>query len=112
MDFYSRKIIGWSYSTSMTADLAVKAIENACLNVPNASGIILHSDLGTQYTSDQFESYLAKRKIHHSFSRKGSPYYNSCIESFHSLLKKEEVYRKIYKDSDNAYKSIFEYIES
>ena len=37
---------------------------------------------------------------------------NSCIESFHSLLKKEEVYCKIYKDSNDAYKSIFEYIES
>ena len=112
MDFYSRKIIGWAYGTTMTADLAVKAVENACLNVSDPSGIILHSDLGTQYTSDQFEKYLAKKKIRHSFSRKGCPYDNSCIESFHSLLKKEEVYRKVYKDSEDAYKSIFEYIES
>lgn len=112
MDFYSRKIIGWAYGTTMSADLAVKAVENACLNVSDTSGIILHSDLGTQYTSDQFEKYLVKKKIHHSFSRKGCPYDNSCIESFHSLLKKEEVYCKIYKDSNDAYKSIFEYIES
>ncbi len=55
MDFYSRKIIGWAYGTTMSADLAVKAVENACLNVSDTSGIILHSDLGTQYTSDQFE---------------------------------------------------------
>lgn len=68
MDFYSKKIIGWSYGTSMTTDLAIKAVENACLNVDNLSGIILHSDLGSQYTSTLFESYLAKMKIHHSFS--------------------------------------------
>lgn len=59
--------------------LAGKAVENACLNVSDTSGIILHSDLGIQYTSDQFESHLAKKKIHHSSSRKGCPYDNSCI---------------------------------
>ena len=112
MDLYSRKIIGWSYATSMTADLAVKAVQNACLNVTNTEGIILQSDLGTQYTSDLFENYLVKRKIRHSFSRKGCPYDNACIESFHSLLKKEEIYRKTYNDSSDAYQSIFEYIES
>lgn len=112
MDFYSRKIIGWAYGTTMTAELATKAVENACLNVADTTGIILHSDLGTQYTSEHFEKYLAKKKIHHSFSRKGCPYDNSCIESFHSLLKKEEVYRKVYKDSEDVYNNIFEYIES
>lgn len=112
MDFYSRKIIGWSYGTTMSAELVTKAVENACLNVADPVGIILHSDLGTQYTSDLFEKYLVKKKIHHSFSRKGCPYDNACIESFHSVLKKEEVYRRIYKDSADAFDSIFEYIES
>ncbi len=44
--------------------------------------------------------------------RKGCPYDNSCIESFHSLLKKEEVYCRVYKNSEEAYASILEYIES
>ena len=91
MDLYSKKIIGWAYSTTMTAELALKAVENACLNVDDPTGIILQSDLGTQYTSDKFEKYLTKYKIRHSYSRKGCPYDNACIESFHSLLKKEEV---------------------
>lgn len=112
MDFYSRKIIGWAYDTNMTAELAIKAVQNACLNVNNTEGIILQSDLGTQYTSDAFEKYLATKKIRHSFSRKGCPYDNACIESFHSVLKKEEIYRKVYKDSKEAYNIIFEYIES
>jgi transposase len=111
MDFYIRKIIDWSYGTTMTAGLALKAVENTCLNVKDPSGIILPSDLGTQYTSYQFMQYLVKRKIYHSYSRKGCPYDNSCIESFHSLLKKKEIYFKKYKDSCDAYDSIFEYIE-
>ena len=99
-------------STQMTAELALKAVQNACLNVPDTEGIILQSDLGTQYTSEIFEKYLAKNKIRHSFSRKGCPYDNACIESFHSLIKKEEIYRHNYRDSKEAYDSIFEYIES
>ena len=83
MDLYDRKIIGYAYGTSMTAELALKAVQNACLNVSETKGIILHSDLGSQYTSQLFENYLAKNEILHSFSRKGNPYDNACIESFY-----------------------------
>ena len=48
----------------------------------------------------------------HSFSRKGYPYDNACIESFHSILKKEEVNHCKYYDFNVASKAIFEFIES
>ena len=111
MDLCIRKIIGYAYGTSMTAELAVEAVKNACLNVRNTQGILLHSDLGSQYTSQAFESYLHSQGILHSFSRKGNPYDNACIESFHSVLKKEEVYLHTYRDSKEARRAIFEYIE-
>ena len=84
---------------SMTAELAVEAVKNACLNVRDTEGIILHSDLGSQYTSQ------------HSFSRKGNPYDNACMESFHSVLKKEEIYLYTYQDAREVRRAIFEYIE-
>ena len=112
MDLCSRKIIGYAYGTSMTAELALEAVKNACLNVKSTEGIILHSDLGSQYTSQLFESYLSNAQIQHSFSRKGNPYDNACIESFHSVLKKEEIYLHTYQDSREARRAIFEYIES
>ena len=92
----------------MTAERAVQAVKNAW-NVADTEGIILHSDLGSQYTGQVFENYLASRGILHSFSRKGNPY--ACIESFHSVLKKEEIYLHTYQDSTEARKAIFEYIE-
>lgn len=85
IDLCSRKIIGYAYGTTMTAELAVQAVKNACLNVKDTKGIILHSDLGSQYTSQMFEDYLSNRGLVHSFSRKGNPYDNACIESFHSV---------------------------
>ena len=112
MDLYSKKIIGYAYGTSMTAELVVKSLENARLNVKSTKGIILHSDLGTQYTSQKFQELISKKEMIHSFSRKGNPYDNACIESFHSILKKEEVNHSKYYDFNVARKAIFEFIES
>ena len=112
MDLYSKKIIGYAYGTSITTELVVKSVENACLNVKSTKGIILHSDLGTQYTSQKFSELITNKEMVHSFSRKGNPYDNACIESFHSLLKKEEVNHKKYYDFNVASRAIFEYIES
>ncbi len=112
MDLFSRKIIGCAYGTSMTIELAVKAVENACLNVKTTEGIILHSDLGSCYTSSEFESFLYSKGIIHSFSTKGNPYDNACIESFCSVLKKKEVNHHKYYDFNAARKALFEYIES
>ena len=75
-------------------------------------GIILHSDLESQYTSEEFEGCLKKLGIRLSFSRKGNPYDNACIESFHSVLKKEEVYTTTYYTFEEAKSALFEYIES
>lgn len=96
----------------MTAELAVEAVRNACLNVKETKEILLHSDLGSQYTSQVLERYLASKGMVHSFSRKGNPYDNACIESFHSVLKKEEIYLHTYEDAKEARRAIFEYIES
>ena len=90
-DLYLRKIISWAFGKIMDTQLALKALKNAVLNVKHTEGIIIQSDLGSQYTSNLFESALAELKIRHSYSRKGCPYDNTCIESFHSVLKKEAV---------------------
>ncbi len=111
MNLCSRKIIGYAYDISMTVELAVQAVKNACLNVKGTEGILLHNDLGSQYTSQSFEKYLDSKGIQHSFSRKGNPYDNACIESFHSVLKKKEIYLHTYQDSKEARRAIFEYIE-
>ena len=111
MDLCSRKIIGYAYGISMTVELAVEAVKSACLNVKDTQGIILHSDLGSQYTSQTFERYLSRHGILHSFSRKGSPYDNARIESVHSVMKKEDIYLHTYQDFREARRPIFEYIE-
>jgi putative transposase len=113
MDLYSRKIIGHAMSKSIDTTLALQAVKNAVKLQRPTRPLILHSDLGCQYTSSAFKEYILSSKIiAHSFSGKGCPYDNACIESFHASLKKEEVYLVKYFDYDAARLAIFEYIES
>lgn len=111
VDLHDHKIIGWSYGKNITVELALQVVKNVVLNVKDTEGIILHSDLGSQYTSRLFEEYTEEYKIKHSFSRKGNLYDNSCIESFHSVMKKEEIYIHQYKDFEESKLAVFEYIE-
>lgn len=74
IDLHSKKILGYAYDRSMTAELAIKAIKNVCLNVKDTEEILWYSDLGIQYTSHAFEIYLKERGILQSFSRKEIPY--------------------------------------
>jgi transposase InsO family protein len=111
MDLHTQKIVGYSFAQSMTTDLVIKALANACDTQQPKHGLILHTDLGTQYTSDAFEQYVKSKGIIQSFSRKGCPYDNACIESFHAILKKEEVNHVNYQDFQSAKRALFQFIE-
>lgn len=112
MDLYDLKIVGYAYGKHMTADLVVKALNNAVCNVGIEEGMIFHSDLGSQYTANDYEELLKTLKIKHSYSKKGYPYDNASMESFNAILKKEEVNQRSYVTFEEARLAIFEFIES
>ena len=112
-DCYSAKIIGWHISKNIDAAMALQAIKNAVNSQkPNCAYLILHSDLGSQYTGIEVEGYLKSKGIRHSYSKKGYPYDNAPQESFHASLKKEEPRMNKYMDFKDAKISMFKYIES
>ena len=78
--------------------MIVQALKNAYVSQRPKDQVILHTDLGSQYTSQDFKNLTSELNIVQSFSRKGCPYDNACIESFHATLKKEEVYQTTYRD--------------
>lgn len=111
MDLHTRKIVGYSFGKNMTTELVIKALENAYISQKPDKDLIFHSDLGSQYTSLEFINCTKNKRIIQSFSKKGCPYDNASIESFHATLKKEEVYRFKYFDYNSARVKLFEYIE-
>lgn len=110
MDLFSRKIIAWTISDTLEAKHVISTIEKAKVarNISNPK--IYHSDRGIQYTC---EAYIeATKGSTLSYSKKAYPWDNACIESFHSLLKREWINRFKIIDMDHAKRLVFEYIEA
>ena len=113
LDLHSKKIIGYAFGKRMTNNLVIKALKNAYYSQsPDKNKqLIFHSDLGSQYTSNDLKKLCKEFNIIQSFSKKGCPYDNACIESFHSSIKKEEIYRNTYRTFEEANMAVFKYIE-
>lgn len=92
----------------MTSDLVTDTLKMALAHHKNSD--FVHSDMGSQYTSHQFERLLNKFKIRHSYSLKGHPYDNGPIEAFHSILKREFVYLTKFKNYDDLILKIENYL--
>ena len=111
MDLYSRQIIGWAVDETMTTELILDAFNMAVARRHVKPGLILHSDRGVQYRAGEYQAALAKHQIRSSMSRPGNCWDNAVMESFFSRLKVELVYAEDFKSTDEAYRSLFEYIE-
>ena len=110
MDLFSRKIIAWTLSRSMEVSCVIDTVNKAKARRNTDEPLILHSDRGSQYVSKAYRE--ATEKFQLSYSHKGYPYDNACIESFHSLIKREWLDRFRIEDYHHAYRLVFEYIEA
>ena len=89
MDLYTRNIIAYKISYHMDNKLVIDTLKEAIRKQKDVYGVILHSDQGFQYTSNEYKAICESNGIIISMSPKGSPVDNSPIESFHSNLKRE-----------------------
>jgi putative transposase len=110
MDLFSRKIIAWTLADTMEVSTVIETINKAKARRNIDVPLIIHSDRGSQYVSKAWHE--ATKSMQRSYSRSGYPYDNACIESFHSLIKREWLNRFNILDYNHAYKLIFEYIET
>jgi len=111
MDLYSRRIVGWSMSDTMHAKMVTDALLMALWRRGKPSELLHHSDQGSQYTSDDFQSLLKTQGITCSMSRRGDCWDNAAMESFFSSLKTERLSRKVYRTRDDLRADVFDYVE-
>lgn len=112
LDLYSRRLIGWAMGSSLETALPLAALQMALRQRRPASGVLHHSDRGSQYASSDYRRVLVKHGCIASMSRRGNCYDNATMESFWSTLKHELVYRRRFATRDEATTAIFDYIES
>ncbi len=111
MDLFSRRVISWSMKSRITKELVLDALLMAIWRRSPIQKVLVHSDQGSQYTSQDWNKFLKQHRLEASMSRRGNCHDNAVAESFFQLLKRERVKRKIYSTRGDARMDIFEYIE-
>lgn len=111
MDLFARKVIGWSMKPTLARELVLDAILMAVWRRRPNQKVLIHSDQGTQYGSDDWQRFCRDHNLEPSMSRRGNCWDNAVVESFFSSLKKERIKKRIYKTREMARADIFDYIE-
>ena len=111
LDLCTKTLVGWSMDEKMESALVVNALEMAYQKRQPESGLLHHSDRGSQYASEEYRKLLLDYGMEQSMSRKGNCWDNAPIESFFSTLKRELVHHRRYRTRQEARRDIFEYIE-
>lgn len=111
IDLYSRCVVGWAMSERMTAQLVCDALQMALWRRHSPTGVIVHSDRGSQYCSAAYKALLSKHGLMCSMSGKGNCYDNACAESFFHTLKVEAIHGERFPTRDGMKLAVFEYIE-
>ena len=110
-DLFSRRVVDWSMSATMTAQLVTDALVMAIWRRGKPRALLHRSDRGSQYTSEQFQRLMAGHGVTCSMSRSGNCWDNAAMESFFSSLKIERIARKTYRTRKDARADVFDYIE-
>lgn len=110
-DLFSKQIVGFSMAATMETSLVLSALKQAVSVHQAPSGLILHSDRGSQYCSHRYRRLASFYGFELSMSGKGDCYDNAPMESFWGILKTELVHHRQYRTRAEAMADITEYIE-
>lgn len=111
IDAFSRRCVGWSMRSDLKADLVLDALGMAITQRRPASGLIHHSDRGSQYTSLAFGKTLSDAGVLQSVGRRGDAFDNAVAESFFATLETELFARTTFTTRDHARLQVFDFIE-
>ena len=92
IDLYDRHVVAYKISRHNDNKLVIDTLNETRAKEKDVHELILHSNQGFQYTSNEYKAICESNGITISMARKGTPIDDSPIESWHSLLKKEILY--------------------
>ncbi len=111
LDVFARRIVGYAMSARLSASLVTTALQQALTHRQPGAELMLHSDRGSQYASEEVRTILCAHGLVHSMSGKGNCYDNAITESFFHTLNTELIFWERYDTRDEARQAIFHYIE-
>ena len=111
LDLYSGDIVSYTISDSPNLEMVTSMLEQAFRELPDNTGLILHSDQGWHYQHKQYRQMLAEKGIRQSMSRKGNCYDNSVMENFFGHLKSELLYLQEFDSLEHFKAELIDYID-
>lgn len=111
MDLCSKRIIGWCMKANIKRDIVLDALIMAVMARKPKKKVLVHSDQGSQYGSDDWNRVCKNNNLEISMSRRGNCYDNACQESFFASLKKERIRNRVYRTRNEPMADIFDYLE-
>ena len=109
VDWYSRYILSWEISNTLTVDFCLKALNDALKTGQKPE--VFNTDQGSQFTSNDFTKVLLEKEILVSMDSKGRALDNIFIERFWRTIKYEHIYLKEYKDGKALFEGLLQYIQ-
>lgn len=107
IDLYDRSVVASLTGKEITSELAKNTLKKAIASQSKlGEGLILHSDQGSQFTSEDFTEYCSSKKITQSMSKAGCPYDNAPMERYFNTLKTELIYHHHYHDDDELCRAV------
>jgi len=111
IDLFSRIVVGWDLSNSLERQSAIRALNKAILRRRPGPGLMIHSDRGVQYASNDFRTVLREHHFVQSMSRKGNCWDNAVAESFFHSIKAQMIHHNKFQNVTEAEQALFNYIE-
>ncbi len=111
IDLCSRRIVGWALADHLRSELVVEAMQQAIAARRHTTGLIFHSDRGSQYGSRAFRDVLRRAGMRQSMSARANPYHNAWTESFMGTLKAEMLQNGRFINASDARAEIFAFID-
>lgn len=111
LDLFSRILVGWAIGPCADEELVQTALSRSVAHRHPGTGLLHHSDQGSQYSSAGYQQRLRELGFISSMSRRGNCYDNAPMESFWATLKKECLYREALMSKKQVRQTIFSSVE-
>ena len=110
LDAWSRRLVGWAFSTDLKTRVVLNALDMA-LETRKPDNVIHHSDRGSQYTSVAFGNRCKEAGVRPSTGSAGDAYDNAMCESFFATLECDLIDRRRFRSRSEARMAVFRFIE-
>ena len=111
LDLHSQDIISYTISDRPVLSMVTKMLDNAFVQIPAKSNLILHSDQGWHYQHKQYQRMLRAKGIRQSMSRKGNCLDNAVMENFFGHLKSELLYLQEFDSIEHFKTELIDYLD-